>query len=142
LLRAREAAGGADPASLPDATKRNLAAAFQAAVVDVLVAKALRALDVTGRSSLVVAGGVGANRRLRAALLEAVGAHGARVFFPDPRYCTDNGAMIAMAGALRLHDARRDYAFSVAPRWPLTGNEGQTLVSGGTVPNAMPLGRT
>jgi N6-L-threonylcarbamoyladenine synthase len=120
LLRAREAASGGDPALLPDAVKADLAAAFQAAVVDVLVAKALRALDVSGRSSLVVAGGVGANRRLRAALVDALALRNARAFFPDPRYCTDNGAMIAMAGAQRLRHARRDYAFSVAPRWPLT----------------------
>ena len=119
LLRAREAAAGADPKTLPDATKADLAAAFEAAVVDVLVAKALLALARTGRTSLVVAGGVGANRRLRRALVDALGTRNARAFFPEPRYCTDNGAMIAIAGAMRLGDARRDYAFSVAPRWPL-----------------------
>jgi N6-L-threonylcarbamoyladenine synthase len=85
----------------------------------VLVAKALYALDVTGRASLVVAGGVGANRALRARLATAVAARGARVFFPPPQWCTDNGAMIALAAALHLADARRDYAFSVQPRWPL-----------------------
>jgi N6-L-threonylcarbamoyladenine synthase len=109
----------ADTASLPTAIKANIAAAFQAAVVDVLVAKALLALDETGRTTLVVAGGVGANKRLRAALTQAVEARGARVYFPEPRLCTDNGAMIAMAAAMRLSDARRDYAFSVRPRWPL-----------------------
>jgi N6-L-threonylcarbamoyladenine synthase len=115
-LRAR-AAG--DATLLPRARKADIAAAFQAAVVDVLVAKALYALDVTGRASLVVAGGVGANRALRARLATAVAARGARVFFPPPQWCTDNGAMIALAAALHLADARRDYAFSVQPRWPL-----------------------
>ena len=132
LLRARDAAGTrasndathgstplVDPAALPERVKGDIAAAFQAAVVDVLVAKALLALDRTGRRTLVVAGGVGANRRLRDALTAAVEARGARVFFPEPRLCTDNGAMIALAAALRLAEARIDDAFSVRPRWPL-----------------------
>jgi N6-L-threonylcarbamoyladenine synthase len=123
LLRARAAARQAgsesNVESLPGPVKADIAAAFQAAVVDVLVAKAMLALDTTGRSTLVVAGGVGANVRLRAALEAAVAARGARVYFPEPRLCTDNGAMIAMAAAMRLSDARRDYAFSVRPRWPL-----------------------
>jgi N6-L-threonylcarbamoyladenine synthase len=118
-LRAREAAGGGDASQLPVSRKADIAAAFQAAVVDVLVAKSLRALDITGMASLVVAGGVGANRLLRMRLAEAVAARGARVWFPEPRYCTDNGAMIAMAAALRLGDARCDYRFSVEPRWEL-----------------------
>ena len=118
-LRAREAADGANASSLPDALKANIAAGFQAAVVDVLVAKSLRALDVTGLASLVVAGGVGANRSLRTRLAAATAARGARVWFPEPRYCTDNGAMIAMAAAMRLADATRNYAFSVKPRWEL-----------------------
>ena len=118
-LRAREAAGDGDPARLPVAQKADIAAAFEAAVVDVLVAKSLRALDVTGLSSLVVAGGVGANRSLRTRLNEALAARGARAWFPEPRYCTDNGAMIAMAAALRVAGARRDYRFSVEPRWEL-----------------------
>jgi N6-L-threonylcarbamoyladenine synthase len=118
-LRAREAAGGGDASQLPVSRKADIAAAFQAAVVDVLVAKSLRALDITGMPSLVVAGGVGANRLLRMRLTEALAARGARVWFPEPRYCTDNGAMIAMAAALRLGDARCDYRFSVEPRWEL-----------------------
>jgi N6-L-threonylcarbamoyladenine synthase len=118
-LRAREAAGGGDASQLPVSRKADIAAAFQAAVVDVLVAKSLRALDITGMPSLVVAGGVGANRSLRMRLTEALAARGARVWFPEPRYCTDNGAMIAMAAALRLGDARCDYRFSVEPRWEL-----------------------
>lgn len=118
-LRAREAAGGSDASQLPVSRKADIAAAFQAAVIDVLVAKSLRALEITGMSSLVVAGGVGANRRLRMRLGEALATRGARAWFPEPRYCTDNGAMIAMAAALRLGDARRDYRFSVEPRWEL-----------------------
>ena len=84
-----------------------------------LVAKSMQALDVTGMSTLVVAGGVGANAKLRRTLTQAAGARGARVFFPEPRYCTDNGAMIALVGALRIGEARREYAISVRPRWSL-----------------------
>ena len=118
-LRAREAAGGSDASQLPVSRKADIAAAFQAAVIDVLVAKSLRALEITGMSSLVVAGGVGANRSLRMRLGAALATRGARAWFPEPRYCTDNGAMIAMAAALRLGDARRDSRFSVEPRWEL-----------------------
>ena len=118
-LRARDAGDGGDPARLPLSHKADIAAAFQAAVVDVLVAKALQALDAMGRTSLVVAGGVGANRALRARLAQALAVRGARVFFPEPRFCTDNGAMIAMAAALRVADARCAYGFSVQPRWEL-----------------------
>ena len=126
-LRAREVGSNGDPATMALALKADIAAAFQAAVVDVLVAKSLQALAATGLSTLVVAGGVGANRALRTRLTQAVAARGARVFFPEPRYCTDNGAMIALAAALRLSDARDDYAFSVRPRWDLeaVGNRGR-----------------
>ena len=127
-LRAREA--GADPARLPQARKADIAASFQAAVVDVLVAKALAALDVTGLASLVVAGGVGANRLLRERLAVALAARGARVFFPDARLCTDNGAMIALAAALRLDDATRSYDFSVRPRWPLAPDAAAAATGG------------
>ena len=119
-LRARAESAGGDPAALPLARKADIARAFEAAGVDVLVAKALQALDATGRDALIVAGGVGANRTLRTRLADALAARGAHVFFPDPRFCTDNGAMIAMAGALRLADAASGAnAFSVRPRWPL-----------------------
>jgi N6-L-threonylcarbamoyladenine synthase len=118
-LRARDASRGDDPSQLPLSHKVDIAAAFQAAVVDVLVAKSLQALAATGLSTLVVAGGVGANQALRARLAAALADRGADVFFPEPRFCTDNGAMIAMAAALRLADARCDYAFSVQPRWEL-----------------------
>ena len=117
-LKARTAGGG-DATRLSDSAKADIAHAFQAAVVDVLVTKSIAALDATGRSTLVVAGGVGANRELRSRLIEAIERRGGRVFFPEPKYCTDNGAMIAMAGAMRVGTASNDLAFSVRPRWPL-----------------------
>jgi N6-L-threonylcarbamoyladenine synthase len=118
-LRARAAGGDRGAAVLPDAVKADIASEFQEAVVDVLVGKALAALAATGRSTLVVAGGVGANRRLRARLAADVARRGGHVHFPELRYCTDNGAMIALAGALRLAEGTTGYAFSVRPRWEL-----------------------
>jgi N6-L-threonylcarbamoyladenine synthase len=100
----------------------DLAAGFQAAVVDVLVAKAVAAARAVGVRRLVVAGGVGANRALRAALARAAAAADLEVFWPDLRWCTDNGAMVALVGALRLAAAwpsTGDGAFGVRPRWPL-----------------------
>jgi N6-L-threonylcarbamoyladenine synthase len=101
----------------------DLAAATQAAIVDVLVAKCLRALDHCGETRLVVSGGVGANRRLRHQLDQACAARGVQVHYPDLALCTDNGAMIAMAAAMRLaggiEQANRSYAFDVKPRWGL-----------------------
>jgi len=107
-------------AVLDAADKADIAREFQHAVVDVLVAKSLAALGATGRASLVVAGGVGANRELRSQLVSAVGKRGAAVYFPDLEFCTDNGAMIALVGALRLADAQIDgFGFAVHPRWDL-----------------------
>ena len=101
----------------------DLAASTQAAIVDVLVAKSLRALQRERLSRLVVAGGVGANARLRAALDSEALRRGLRVHYPELALCTDNGAMIALAAAMRLQAdpdcARPDYAFDVRPRWPL-----------------------
>ena len=98
----------------------NVAAEFQRAVVEVLAAKAIAALEATGATRLVVAGGVGANLELRARLVAEAARRGARVYFPDLAFCTDNGAMIALAGAMRLSGATaRDGAFSVRPRWAL-----------------------
>ncbi len=113
----RDAADGA----LDDARRADVAREFQQAIVDVLVAKALAALGATGHSRLVVAGGVGANRELRDRLTTAVGMRGGSVFFPGIEFCTDNGAMIALVGALRLADAAiaNDGSFSVRPRWEL-----------------------
>jgi len=108
------------PEGLPAQRRADIACEFQHAVVDVLVAKALGALEATGLSTLVVAGGVGANRELRARLAAGTARRGATVFFPDLEFCTDNGAMIALAGALRLATAPPSGpAFSVRPRWDL-----------------------
>jgi N6-L-threonylcarbamoyladenine synthase len=112
----RESAAG----TFDEARKADIAREFQAAVVDVLVGKALLALATTGHARLVVAGGVGANRELRERLSTAVRKRGGEIFFPDPAFCTDNGAMIALAGALRLAGTPLgDGAFSVRPRWEL-----------------------
>jgi N6-L-threonylcarbamoyladenine synthase len=97
----------------------DLARAFVDAVVEVLVAKCVRALDETGMERLVVAGGVGANRQLRAALDAEAARRGFRVFYPEAELCTDNGAMIAFAAALRFGEAALTGAFTVKPRWDL-----------------------
>ena len=111
------------------AHQADLAASTQAAIVEVLVKKALKALQQTGLNRLVVAGGVGANQSLRAQLQLACTKLGARVHYPEPELCTDNGAMIAMAAAMRLgagvQTAEKNYAFDVMPRWPLA----QTLAT-------------
>ena len=107
---------------LNDDDKADLCAEFQAAIVEVLAAKALAALKSTGLRQLVVAGGVGANRALRARLDVGMLAAEARVFYPEIELCTDNGAMIAFAGAQRLliHPAGKNPGgFGVKPRWPL-----------------------
>lgn len=100
--------------------RADLAAEFQAAAVEVLVAKAMAALRHCGLRQLVVAGGVGANLALRAALDAAAAKRKARVFYPELELCTDNGAMIAFAGAMRLQSGHSAGAFNVKPRWPLT----------------------
>jgi N6-L-threonylcarbamoyladenine synthase len=107
-------------AALDEAAKADVAAEFQEAVVDVLVAKCRAALEATGHRRLVIAGGVGANRRLRERLDATAAAVGFAVYYPELELCTDNGAMIALAGALRLQSsAPRGYAFTVRPRWDL-----------------------
>ena len=112
-------------ASLTDKDRANVAAAFEAAVVDVLTAKCMAALKNTGMKTLVVAGGVGANQRLRSSLNKAAAKLGFAVFYPPVNLCTDNGAMIAFAGAMRLSakvgtNLFAQGAFSVRPRWPLS----------------------
>jgi N6-L-threonylcarbamoyladenine synthase len=106
-----------------EARKADLAASTEAAIVEVLVKKTLAALKQTGMKRVVVAGGVGANRHLRAQLNAACAAAKVRVHYPELHLCTDNGAMIAMAAAMRLQagqqQANTDYAFDVKPRWPL-----------------------
>lgn len=113
----------------PDAQARaDIAAEFQSAIVDVLAGKSLRALKETRLKQLVVAGGVGANRLLRERLSTNARRHGFSVFYPELEFCTDNGAMIAFAGALRLQHASRltphaSLAFTVRPRWDLASLE-------------------
>lgn len=104
-------------------SRADLAAELQAAIVDVLVSKAIAAIEQTGLTRLVVAGGVGANHQLRAQLDAAARRCGCAVFYPPFEFCTDNGAMIAFAGALRLQSGARDgrAGFTVRPRWDLAG---------------------
>ncbi len=100
--------------------KADIARGFEDAVAHTLLIKCHRALRATGARTLVVAGGVGANRRLRALLDDAARADGFRVAFPRPEFCTDNGAMIAFAGALRLQAGLHDeLAIHARPRWEL-----------------------
>ena len=107
-------------APLDDSLRAEIAFAFQQAVVDTLRIKCKRALEETGYQNLVVAGGVGANRRLREVLDRLGRVQGARIHFPALEYCTDNGAMIAYAGALRLlHGQVDDPACDVLARWSL-----------------------
>ncbi len=110
-------------ANICEQDKANIARGFVDAIVDVLTAKCVNALRHTGLKRLVIAGGVGANKQLRASLNAAAAKRKFRVYYPELEFCTDNGAMIAFAGAMRLERnpalATRDYAFNVRPRWPL-----------------------
>jgi len=108
------------------AQRADLAASTEAAIVEVLVRKSLAAIQWCGLRRLVVAGGVGANRRLREQLNAACAQRGIRVHYPELHLCTDNGAMIALAAAMRWQAgllgepaAHRHYRFDVKPRWPL-----------------------
>lgn len=107
--------------ALDQQTRADIAQAAQEAIVDVLASKAIHALKQSGLSQLVVAGGVGANQQLRMQLDKSAKNYGYKVFYPALEFCTDNGAMIAFAGALRLQqqEAKRDYRFNIKPRWDL-----------------------
>lgn len=107
---------------LSDTFKADAARAFQEAIVEVLVKKSLKAMKQTGLKQLVVAGGVGANKQLRATLDREAKRKQFRVYYPELEFCTDNGAMIALAGCLRLQSgtpAKEAGSFAVQPRWPL-----------------------
>ena len=117
LTLVRKHARAGEP--VPPELRADIARAFQEAVVDVLAVKSLAALTASGQRRLVVAGGVGANKQLRERLRAECALRGIELFFPPLELCTDNGAMIALAGALRMGAGTRDYAFSIRPRWPL-----------------------
>lgn len=118
--------------ALEERERADLAAGIEAAIVEVLAAKALAAVEREGLTRLVVAGGVGANSSLRARLGAGAAARGIRVYYPEIEFCTDNGAMIAFAASLRLQQdpgsGIRDSAkrgFTVRPRWDLEQLENQ-----------------
>lgn len=106
---------------LDEQTRCDIAHAFQQAVVDTIIIKCKRALQQTGYKRLVMAGGVSANKKLRADLAEMMKNLKGEVFYPRPQFCTDNGAMIAYTGFLRLkHGEHTDLSVSVKPRWAMT----------------------
>lgn len=111
----------ADATQLSEQARADVARAFQDAVIDTILIKCRRALKQTGLKRLVIAGGVSANKPLRHALGEFMCKIGGKVFYPAPQFCTDNGAMIAYVGFLRLKNAKNsDLALQVKPRWPMT----------------------
>ena len=109
-------------ANLTEEIKADIAYAFQESITDVLVKKTIQALKQEGLKRVIISGGVGANTALRKKIIAECEQNEFAYYFPDLSFCTDNGAMIALAGALRLNIPykKENYSFSVKPRWKLT----------------------
>jgi len=108
-------------AKLTDEIKANIAYAFEDSITDVLVKKSIQALKQEGLSRIIISGGVGANKTLRKKIITECEKNDFEFFFPDLKFCTDNGAMIALAGAFRTNlTDKNNYSFSVKPRWKLS----------------------
>ena len=106
---------------LTDTIKANIAASFQESITEVLIYKTLKAMNFLNLNQIVVSGGVGANKQLREKLTKSSQENNFKLFFPSLEFCTDNGAMIALAGYLRHSlSEKKDYRFTVMPRWRLT----------------------
>ena len=106
---------------LTDTIKANIAASFQESITEVLIYKTLKAMNSLNLNQIVVSGGVGANKQLREKLTKSSQEDNFQLFFPSLEFCTDNGAMIALAGYLRYAlSEKKDYRFTVMPRWRLT----------------------
>jgi N6-L-threonylcarbamoyladenine synthase len=106
---------------LTDTIKANIAASFQESITEVLIYKTLKAMNFLNLNQIVVSGGVGANKQLREKLTKSSQEDNFQLFFPSLEFCTDNGAMIALAGYLRYSlSEKKDYRFTVMPRWRLT----------------------
>lgn len=106
---------------LTDIIKANIAASFQESITEVLIYKTLKAMNSLNLNQIVVSGGVGANKQLREKLTKSSQENNFKLFFPSLEFCTDNGAMIALAGYLRHSlSEKKDYRFTVMPRWRLT----------------------
>ena len=122
-LRAARARGrlGGRPKKLTKEIKADIAYAFEDSITDVLVKKTVQALKQEGLKRVIISGGVGANKTLRKKIIAECNQNEFEYFFPDLTFCTDNGAMIALAGSLRLNmRPKENYSFSVKPRWKLT----------------------
>ena len=119
-LNTLQAAAKEEGEPIPQQTRADIARAFEEAVVDTLLIKCRRAVRQTGIKTLIMAGGVSANRRLRQRIGEMMRKEGGAAYYPRPEFCTDNGAMIAYAGCQRLIAGESEsLRFSVTPRWPM-----------------------